>query len=103
MEGFSGCEAFTHAVLGNHIHALLYVPDRKEVTDEEFLTRLAHLYDRQIVKILTGYLRDCRQEGHDQAAEKLKAEYTYRMYDLSQFMKTVKQLHISHSCGHLIH
>jgi len=32
-----------------------------------------------------------RQEKHDQAAELLKAQYTYRMFDISEFMKTFKQ------------
>ncbi len=32
-----------------------------------------------------------RESGHDDAAEEFKSKYTYRMYDLSQYMKTVKQ------------
>jgi len=91
MEAFSGCRVLTHAILDNHFHALLHVPDRQEVGDDEFIRRMAHLYDRQVVKHRREYLGELRRDGHDAVAEEFKARYTYRMYDLSEFVKTVKQ------------
>jgi putative transposase len=34
---------------------------------------------------------ELREDGHHEAAEALKAHYTYRMYDVSEFAKTLKQ------------
>jgi len=36
-------------------------------------------------------LAELRNDGQDKAAEALKARYTYRMYDVSEFAKTLKQ------------
>jgi hypothetical protein len=36
-------------------------------------------------------LKQLREDGHDTAAEHFKARYTCRMYDLSEFVKTLKQ------------
>jgi putative transposase len=91
MEAFSGCEILTYAILGNHFHTLLYVPERQAVTDEDLMARLDRLYDRQEVKSIDAYLKELRRDGHHAAAEEFKARYTYRMYDLSEFVKTVKQ------------
>ena len=91
VEAFSGCEVLTYACLDNHWHIFLYVPERKEVTDEDLIARLGHLYDRQVVKHLDSYLKELRRAGRQATAKQLKAEYTYRMYDLSEFVKTVKQ------------
>lgn len=91
MEAFSGCQVLTYSILSNHFHVLLYVPERQEIADKEFVRRLGYLYDRQVVKSVAEYLTDLRNDGHDTAAEEFKGRYTYRMYDLSEFLKTVKQ------------
>ena len=33
--GFTGCEIRTYAILSNHWHILLYVPERQEIADAE--------------------------------------------------------------------
>jgi REP element-mobilizing transposase RayT len=91
VEGFSGCRVLTYAVLGNHWHALLYVPDREPVDDRELIRRLGYLYDRQTVSNLAGHLGLLRDAGAAEAAEELRAKYLCRMYDLSEFVKTLKQ------------
>jgi REP element-mobilizing transposase RayT len=91
VERFSGCHVLAHTVLDNHWHILLHVPARESVDDEEFLRRLAALYDRQSVETIGEHLRECRQSGQHEAAEALRARYTYRMYELSEFVKTLKQ------------
>jgi len=91
LEGFSGCRVLTYSILENHFHVLLHVPERQEVSDEEFLARVACLYPSQQVKSLATCLESLRVGGQAEAAEALKRRYTVRMYDLSQFMKTLKQ------------
>ena len=91
MEGFSGLRILTWTILSNHFHILLQVPERQYVTDDEFIRRLGFLYDKAVVKTHAGELERLREAGQDRDAEAYKARFTYRMYDLSEYMKTVKQ------------
>jgi REP element-mobilizing transposase RayT len=90
-EGFSGVQILTHAILDNHTHILLYVPPPEKLSDGELLRRLRLLYSRPMVRSIEQHLRELRRQGQEEAAERLKAKYTYRMYDLSEFAKTLKQ------------
>ena len=91
VEAFSGCQVITHATLNNHWHCLVHVPERQPVSDEELLIRLRHLYSRIEVQGVAEALQYHRANGHERAAEAIKARYTCRMYDLSEFVKTLKQ------------
>jgi putative transposase len=91
VEAFSGCQVITHAMLDNHWHCLLHVPVARPVCDAELLVRLKHLYSRIEVREIGGTLQRYREQGLDKAADALKARYTCRMYDLSEFVKTLKQ------------
>ena len=89
--GFSGAHILTFTILGNHFHILLCVPESVEISDEELVHRLAFIYDKTMVNNVETALKAYRSDKNDQAAEQLKASYTKRMHDLSQFMKTLKQ------------
>jgi putative transposase len=91
VEGFCGVQVLTYCLLSNHTHVLLYVPQREYVADDVFLGRMLCLYDRTVVENLMGHLAGLRAAGQGEAAEALKGEYTYRMYSLAEFMKTLKQ------------
>lgn len=90
-EAFSGVQILTYAILDNHFHLLLHVPDRRPISDREFVRRLDCLYDGQVVQGIAGRLRDLRNGGNHAAAQALKDSYTYRMYEISEFAKTLKQ------------
>ena len=90
-EGFSGVEVLTYAILDNHFHILVEVPEPEALSDEELLRRLGFLYTPEQVKRIELWLRVAREDGGDEAAEKLKSRYTRRMNDLSEFVKTLKQ------------
>jgi REP element-mobilizing transposase RayT len=91
VEAFSGVRVLTYSVLHTHFHILLHVPERRELNDQEFIERLQHLYAPQMVKSIAQSLCAMREEGDDAGAERLKGKYTYRMYELSEFAKTLKQ------------
>ena len=91
VEGFSGVQVLTYALLDNHWHLLVRVPAKCDISDDEFLKRMACLYSSSIIDTFSRELKSRRAEGQDDSAEILKARYTYRMNDLSQFMKTFKQ------------
>ena len=90
-EGFSGVEIQTHSVLTNHFHVVLYVPEREEVSDKALGWRLRSLYGQRKAAALAAELAELRCSGHHEEAEAFKARYTYRMYDVSEFAKTLKQ------------
>ena len=92
-ERFCGVRVLTHSVMSNHFHLLLEVPPapREELGDEEFLSRLRILYTEREVEKERRLLEQCREHGHEAGASAIKARYTYRMWDLSEFMKTLKQ------------
>jgi len=91
MEGFSGVDVLTYSILDNHWHMLLYVPEREEVDDAEFVRRLAYIQPDRKVRRAQKRLGKLREEGKDAEAEAFKQKFTYRMYDLSEYMKTVLQ------------
>lgn len=91
VEGFSGVEVRTYAVLSNHFHVLVYVPERQQITDAELGRRMGFLYDPTVVEMVMGHLARLRENGDQEAAEGLKQEYTRRMYKLSEFAKMLKQ------------
>jgi REP element-mobilizing transposase RayT len=91
LAGFSGLEILTYAILDNHFHVLLHVPRRQELSDEDLLERLRFLHTPEEVELIGRQLQDLRGQGQDRAAEALKARFTYRMYDVSEFFKALKQ------------
>jgi len=91
VEGFSGVNVLTYAILDNHFHLLVEVPEPEPVSDDELIRRLLFLYDSDQVGRMADWIKGYREEGDDAAAELVKARYTRRMYDLSEFVKTLKQ------------
>ena len=91
VEGFSGVRILTWVALDSHWHILLHVPPREEVSDSTLLERLAFLYPEDVVEEVRAKLAEYREDGLNVAAELLKEKYTYRMYNLSEFCKTLKQ------------
>ncbi len=88
---FCGIEILTHVIMDNHFHILLRVPTPRDVSDNELITRMTAIYEHWFVKQIERKLADLRKTGQHTAAEALKATYTYRMYDVSEFFKGVKQ------------
>ena len=77
--------------MSNHPHILAYIPERQEVSDAELVRRLSCLYDKKKVDDFAAQLAILREVGNHEAAERRKEAYTYRMYDLGEFMKTLLQ------------
>ena len=63
-----------------------------ELTDDEMLSRLLALYgdERRIAAIRRDW-EEMRGEGNGVAVDEIKDGYCRRMYNLSQFMKTLKE------------
>ena len=91
MEAFSGCRVLTWCCLYNHFHILLEVPEPQEVSDAELVARMKFLYKPEKVAEFAEELARCREAGQADMAERMRARYVKRMYDLAEFVKTVKQ------------
>jgi REP element-mobilizing transposase RayT len=100
MENFSGCRVLAYCVMCNHFHILLEVPPRPKtpLTDEQLLKRLGALYSKAFVATVAKELAEARKmvsEGRARDGEayvqRIHERFTYRMHDLSEFMKTLLQ------------
>jgi hypothetical protein len=95
-ENFSGCRVLSYCVMSNHFHLLLEVPPMAEggLSDEELLKRLGGLYSEMVVAGVAAELVEARKIsiGENDGAPAARvaaihARFTYRMHDLSEFMK----------------
>lgn len=92
-ENFTGCRILSYCIMSNHFHVLLEVPPMPGggLTDEELLRRLRAIYSDAVVGGVALELKDARAKCLDVVAKLIHERYTYRMHNLSQFMKTVLQ------------
>jgi len=99
-ENFSGCRVLSYCVMSNHFHLLLEVPPmaKGRLSDEALLQRLSALYSEAFVAGVAAELTEARKAGadgsfhenhenHETRVAEIHARFTYRMQDLSQFMK----------------
>jgi len=92
-EKFSGCRVTAYCLMDNHFHLLLEVLPRPQggISDNELLRRLGALYTAAFVAEVAKELADARQRGLEKRVAEIHARFTYRMHDLSEFMKTLIQ------------
>ena len=100
MENFTGCRVLAYCVMCNHFHLLLEVPPRPKValTDEQLLKRLGGLYSKAFVASVAKELAGAREvvalgmaEDGEAYVQRIHERFTYRMHDLSEFIKTLLQ------------
>jgi putative transposase len=97
-EVFSGNRVLSYCFMSNHIHLLLEIlPAAPEgLTDAELLRRLRAIHSEAQVEEVAKELADARKAVADGLADEsrvksIHARFTYRMHDLSQFMKSFMQ------------
>lgn len=93
-EEFCGVRVISYCVMSNHFHILLEIPPKQEdveLSDEEFIAKLSTIYSDGYVHEVKKLMRELRKNQAVKAMRELKAKYTYRMGDMSEFMKSLKQ------------
>ena len=92
-EAFGHLRILTYCVLSNHFHILVEVPARPEEDpdDEELLAHLGGLYSPFEMAGIRWELEHYRAQDNERGAEALRQRYLSRMWDLSAFMKILKQ------------
>ena len=94
MAEFCGMEINTYAVMTNHIHILLHVLPKRELSDDELIARVASLYGRAKAEELRVEWAEWRRVGGTAALQRVEEERKAlfrRMGDLSIYMKELKQ------------
>jgi putative transposase len=92
---FSGLRSLAWCVMGNHFHLLLQVPDKEKAlegwTEEDFISRLSVLGDEAYTRQMLGNVKMWRGNGCEHLVTELAERVRNRLFDLSSFMKEVKQ------------
>jgi hypothetical protein len=101
QENFTGCRVVAYCLMCNHIHLLVEVPPLPEggFTDAGLLARLGAIYNEAEVAEVAEVAKELREARKKVAAglaqagyvEAIHRRFTYRMHDLSEFMKTLMQ------------
>jgi REP element-mobilizing transposase RayT len=88
---FSGAEVLTFALMDNHFHLLVKIPKYPEVDESELVRRMRVLYgDEKTDRVLHDW-EVWERKGMAGKVQAAKAALRARMYDLSQFCKTLKE------------
>jgi len=92
-ERLCGVRVVTYCVLSNHFHLLVEVPRRPDrpLTEERLLAVVRRAYGPLRANALALELKQTREMAGEEKARELMAGWEARMWDLSQFMKTLKQ------------
>ncbi len=96
---FCRVRVLTYAVMGNHFHVLIEVPDRAKLVEEfagvegeqRLLTHVKCLYSAAAVRSLEAELQRMREQGRVEDAAAVVESVIARMGDLSRYMKEVKE------------
>jgi putative transposase len=93
QENFSGCRVLSYCIMSNHFHILLDVPPMAigGISSEVLLKRLSATNSEAFVAVVAKELAEARAAGRDEWVAEIHARFTYRMHDLSEFMKTLLQ------------
>ena len=85
---FCGVEVLTFCIMGNHIHLLVRIPSRQELSDTELVRRYGVLYGAKEGAVeQLAVLLQTKSHPADITRSRLKS----RMGDVSVFMKELKQ------------
>jgi putative transposase len=92
-EEFCGVQVLTFCIMSNHVHLLVHVPKPPEhMPDDAELVRLVKRADLSSPAAeLEQNLAKMRASGDDAGADRLRARFLCRMWDLASFMQSVKQ------------
>lgn len=92
LAAFSGIKVLTYCILDNHFHILVEVPEQDgEMPDEEVVRRMRFIHDRHTTNTYKSLLQRARKQGDKKKIEKLRKLMMYRMENLSEYMKALKQ------------
>ncbi|TLD71653.1 chemotaxis protein CheW [Phragmitibacter flavus] len=92
-EGVCQVRVLTYCLMSNHFHLLVEVRKRPEegMSEEALLKLIAGCHGKQRAWMIEEQIRQFRAAGAHEAAQRVIDGWLSRMWDISQFMKTLKQ------------
>lgn len=91
-EAFSGCQVLTYCLMDNHFHLLLKVPKRPDsIPCEEVERRLTHIMNDTKMQSVRTKIELLSTVEDQSELESYLDTFRKRMFDLSFFMKDLKQ------------
>lgn len=90
-EFFSGVQIVTYCIMDNHFHILVKVPEKRDVSEDELMNRITTLYGDTKAKRIFSRWESLKKAGDGKAALREQSAFRKRMFDVSEFMKTLKQ------------
>ena len=92
-EQFCGVRVLTYCIMSNHFHLLIEVPERpmEPPTDEALVRMLERLSGINNAGTVRQQLAWFRERGQGNASDELRERILSRMWDISAFMKLLKQ------------
>ena len=93
---FSGVDVLAYALLDNHFHLLVRVPERESVPSvdsPEFRARVEALYGHDRAARLFDRWERWEADGRSEEVSLERDRLLRRMHDLGQFVKTLKEWH----------
>lgn len=83
----------TYCVMSNHFHVLVEIPQRPAAPPEEreILAHIHHCHGKTRAWMVAEEVRQFRAAGAHDAARRVLDRWLSRMWDISHFMKTLKQ------------
>ena len=103
VEEFSGVIVLAYAIMSNHFHIFIYVPEPEDIGDEEILRRINALYrEASLAQVLGEWTRLKDEEAKLLEYSRPTGKYVSRfgdyrrsflrrMWNSSEFMRTYKQ------------
>lgn len=89
VEEFSGVVVLAYAIMSNHFHIFIYVPEPEELDDNEILRRINVLYrDASLLQVLGEWTR---LKNDEERLWEYRNSFVRRMWNSSEFMRTYKQ------------
>ena len=88
---FSGVDVLTFALMDNHFHLMLRVPKAHSVDDADLVRRMRVLYGEAKTDRVLGDWERWEKKGDGFRVAKAKTLLRERLFDLSEFCKTLKQ------------
>ena len=87
---FAGITVMSYTILDNHFHLLVHIPERQDVDDTDLEHRTRILWGDEKAEAHFERWRFWELHGKAQRAEKERNALRRRMYDISPFVKTIK-------------
>jgi putative transposase len=91
VEAFTGVRVITYCLMTNHVHLLLEVPNRPTLTDKELLARLKIISSPSVFTRFQQQWNRMVEQKSESGVEQLRQSVLKRMFDVSFFMKELKQ------------